>query len=54
MGPASKKLADAAAAKKELDKEEVVVYYLGADDSDMGKAFQKVSSFYMNKTDNSE
>eukprot|EP00088_Acartia_fossae_P031449 TRINITY_DN3233_c0_g1_i3.p1 TRINITY_DN3233_c0_g1~~TRINITY_DN3233_c0_g1_i3.p1 ORF type:complete len:487 (-),score=149.91 TRINITY_DN3233_c0_g1_i3:914-2374(-) len=44
VGPASKKLSDAAAAKKELHKEEVVVYYLGADDSDMGKAFQKVAA----------
>jgi len=44
VGPASRPLADVAAAEKELNKEEVVVYYLGDDDSDLGKTFQKVAA----------
>ena len=42
VGPASKKLVDAEGAKAQLAKDEVVVYYLGADDTEMGKAFSKV------------
>jgi protein disulfide isomerase family A protein 3 len=44
VGPASRKLADADAAKKQLAKEEVVIYYLGADDTDTGKAFHKLAA----------
>jgi len=44
VGPASKKLVDAEGAKAQLAKADVVVYYLGADDTDMGKAFAKVAA----------
>jgi len=44
VGPASRPLADAAAAQKELSKGEVVVYCLGADSSDLCKTFQKVAA----------
>ena len=45
VGPASKKLVDAEGAKAQLAKADVVVYYLGADDTDMGKAFAKVLDY---------
>jgi len=44
VGPASKPLSSAADATKELSKEEVVVYYLGEDDKDLAKTFQKVAA----------
>jgi len=44
VGPASKKLKDVADATKELAKGEVVVYYLGADDTEVGKTFAKVAA----------
>jgi len=44
VGPASRPIADVDAAKKELAKEEVVVWSLGAEDSDLAKTFQKVAA----------
>jgi len=44
VGPASRALADVAAAEKELAKPEVVVYCLGEEASDLCKTFQKVAA----------
>jgi len=44
VGPASKQLKSAADAEKELNKEEVVIYYLGKDDTDVSATFQKVAA----------
>lgn len=44
VGPASKVLKDAEDANKILNKDEVVVFFLGDDSSDLGKTFGKVSA----------
>jgi len=44
VGPASRAIADVAAAEKSLAKEEVVVYYFGAEDKDLAKTFEKVAA----------
>jgi len=44
VGPASKKLTDEAGAKKELDKPEVVVYFLGEENTDLSRTFHKVAA----------
>eukprot|EP00088_Acartia_fossae_P071285 TRINITY_DN9755_c0_g1_i3.p1 TRINITY_DN9755_c0_g1~~TRINITY_DN9755_c0_g1_i3.p1 ORF type:complete len:486 (-),score=166.12 TRINITY_DN9755_c0_g1_i3:853-2310(-) len=44
VGPASKPLADAAAATAMLNKDEVVIYCLGEESSDLCKTFQKVAA----------
>jgi len=43
VGPASRPLADVAAAEKSLEKDEVVVYYFGSD-TELSKTFQKVAA----------
>jgi len=44
VGPASRPVPDVAAAEKELAKADVVVWYLGAEDDDLSKTFQKVAA----------
>jgi len=44
VGPASKPLADAAAAEASLNKKDVVIYCLGEESSDICKTFQKVAA----------
>jgi len=44
VGPASKPLADAAAAEASLNKKDVVIYCLGEDGSDLCSTFQKVAA----------